>query len=371
MQQDRLNRLTAAVQQAGLAGLALMPAANLKYLTGLTFHQGKRLTLVLVPADGSAPCFIIPALELTQAQANATLPMRYFPWHDADGPGEALRQAVQDGFGGTPKGAIGVEYTALRVMELRALEQAAPGLATVDGTPLLASLRMVKDDAEQAAMAEAARMVEVALERVINQMQVGMTERDVSAIITREIMATGATGESFDNIVASGPNSANPHHNNTDRPLQAGDLVILDCGAAYGGYYSDITRTVAMGEPGPEARRIYELVQAANEAGRAAVRPGATGHEVDRAARSVITNGGFGPYFVHRTGHGLGIETHELPDMVAGNHQPLAVGTTFTIEPGIYVPGMGGVRIEDDMVVTEEGGRSFTSFRRELLVLPG
>lgn len=184
-------------------------------------------------------------------------------------------------------------------------------------------------------------------------------------------MRAAGSGPSFTTIIASGPNAANPHHSNTDRAFEPGDLIIMDGGALHDGYASDITRTVALGQPSAEARRIYELVQAANAAGRAAARPGASGDAVDRAARAVIEAGGYGPQFVHRTGHGLGLEVHEPPYMVAGNTAPLAPGMTFTVEPGIYVSGLCGVRIEDNVVITADGAESLTSFERDLIVIEG
>ncbi len=370
MSTERLARLTTALNEQSLAAVALMPDANLRYLTGLSFHHGKRLTLAFFPADGATPTFVIPALELTQAQANAQIPFRYFPWHDADGPAKALQAALEALGLGLHERPLAVEYTAMRVMELRALEQVLPNLQTVDAIPLLAGLRMVKDQHELAAMAKAAQIIDTAMDTIIGQIRVGMTERELSVICTRAIMAAGAEAESFENIVASGPNSANPHHNNSDRAFQPGDLIIIDCGAVYGGYLSDITRTVALGEPGEQARTIYDLVLAANEAGKAAARPGTTGEAIDQAARQVIVDGGYGDYFIHRTGHGLGIEGHEPPYIVAGSTAPLSIGTTFTIEPGIYIKGLGGVRIEDDVVISPNGCTSLTSFPRELMVLP-
>jgi Xaa-Pro dipeptidase len=368
---SRLDRVIAALRERGLDGLALMPDANLRYLSGLNFHHGKRLTLVLVPAGGTTPCFVIPALEQSQAEATSLIEMRYFPWGDAEGPAGALAAAVEAAFGpGARALTLAVEHTSMRVMELRALESAVPGLRSVDATPLLAELRMAKDEQELAAIAQAVRIIEVALGRAVAHIRPGITERELSRVISDEVIAAGGDGESFENIVASGPNAANPHHNNTDRPLQAGDLIIVDCGARYGGYISDITRTFALGEPGEEARRIYELVLRANEAGRARARPEATGAEIDAATRAVIEAGGYGQYFIHRTGHGFGIETHELPNIVAGSDEPLAPGTTFTVEPGIYVPGLTGVRIEDDVVISTEGAQVLTSFPRELQVIP-
>jgi Xaa-Pro aminopeptidase len=229
---------------------------------------------------------------------------------------------------------------------------------------------MAKDAAELAIMERAAQIVEAGLARAIAQIRVGMTERQLSKIVSEEIVAAGGEGESFENIVASGPNGANPHHSNGDRAFVSGDLIIIDCGARYRGYISDTTRTVALGEPGDEARAVYELVRRANEAGKAAARPEATGAEVDAAARQVIDAGGYGEYFIHRTGHGIGLEVHELPNIVAGSDEPLAPGTTFTVEPGIYIPGKLGVRIEDDVVITPDGARSLTSMDRALLVIP-
>ncbi|MEI7643226.1 MAG: Xaa-Pro peptidase family protein [Chloroflexales bacterium] len=371
MDTSRIARVTAALRQRGMAALALMPDANLTYLSGLTFHHGKRLTLAIFPADGATPCFIIPALEYRRVEASSSVPMRYFPWSDVDGPTEAARAAMDAALGPALRGRpLGVEYTALRVMELRGLEAAMPGIQAVDATDLLAELRMVKDGVELEIMQQAAQIVEAGLARAIAQVRVGMTERQLSKIVSEEIAVAGGEGESFENIIASGPNGANPHHSNGERAFVPGDLIIIDCGARYKGYISDTTRTVALGEPGDEARTVYELVRRANAAGQAAARPEATGTEIDAAARQVIEAGGYGECFIHRTGHGIGIEVHELPNIVAGSDVPLAPGTTFTIEPGIYLPGRLGVRIEDDMLITPDGARSLTRMDRTLRVIP-
>ncbi|NJM07757.1 aminopeptidase P family protein [Candidatus Gracilibacteria bacterium] len=368
MTNERLGRVRAAMAAQGMQVLVLMPDANLQYLSGLTFHRGKRLTLLLIPVDERTPTFVIPALEEHRAAATSRLAANYFPWHDADGPTQALQAAVAAAIGDGPQ-QIGVEFTALRVMELRALEAALLAVTTVDAMPLLSDVRMVKDADELAAMERAVAIIETALGEGIAQIRAGMSERQLARIIADGILAAGGAGEAFETMIASGPNGASPHHNNSDRGFVAGDLITIDCGAIYNGYLSDITRTVALGEPTEEARRIYELVRAANAAGIAAVKPFVSGETIDRAARNVIEAGGYGAYFVHRTGHGLGIEAHELPNIVMGSTQPLAIGTTFTVEPGIYVPSIGGVRIEDNVVITEDGVRVLTSFPRELLVI--
>jgi Xaa-Pro aminopeptidase len=380
MTAERQSKLHAALCSHGLDALAVVAGATMRYLVGINFHALERLVVALFPADGSTPRLVLPAMEAVRVESGSAIPLHVHPWSDAEGPGAALRSAVEAlvagraGFAPPAPLTIGVEYTAMRVMELRALERACQevgaGLPTTpNAVPLLADLRMVKDEAELAAMQEAARMVEAALRATIAHIRPGVTERQLSAILTREIMAAGAESESFENIVASGPNSANPHHTSSDRPLQQGDLVLLDAGAMHRGYASDITRTVALGEPGTQARQIYHLVLEANRAARAATCPGASGEQIDQAARQVITAGGYGAQFVHRTGHGLGMECHEPPYIVGGSTMPLPIGTTFTIEPGIYLAGVGGVRIEDDVVVTEEGCRALTTFERELLVV--
>jgi Xaa-Pro aminopeptidase len=227
---------------------------------------------------------------------------------------------------------------------------------------------MVKDAEELAAMREAVRIVEEALREAIGQIRVGMTERELADIWERAMAARGSA-PSFTTIIASGPNSANPHHSNSDRAFQPGDLIVMDGGALYQGYASDITRTIAVGEPSPELRKIYDIVKLANEVGRKATRPGTSGAEIDRTTREVIEDNGYGPQFVHRTGHGLGLEIHEPPYIVAGSAEPLPVGATFSIEPGVYLPGVGGVRIEDDVVITETGMESLTTFERSLIVV--
>jgi Xaa-Pro dipeptidase len=361
-----LTRLRDTAAAHGLAAVAVVPGANLRYLAGLDMHMNERLTVAFFLAAGQT-AIVLPALEAPRAQAQAHVPIRFYTWDDAAGPYDALRRCAADLH--LDGARVGVEYTAMRVLELRGIERAAEAQAE-DATDILASLRMVKDAAELAAMREAARIVEAGLRAAIGQVRVGMTERELADIWERQMRAAGG-GPSFGSIVAGGPNAANPHHSNSDRAFQMGDLIVLDGGALCDGYASDITRTIALGEPGEEARRIYDLVLAANTAGRAACHPGASGEAIDRAARAVIEAGGYGPQFLHRTGHGLGLEVHEPPYIVAGSRAPLAPGTTFTVEPGIYVAGRYGVRIEDDLVITADGAESLTTFERELIIVNG
>jgi Xaa-Pro dipeptidase len=194
----------------------------------------------------------------------------------------------------------------------------------------------------------------------------GRTELEVAADLQVAMLRQGGQGEAFAPLVVAGPNSAKPHAGPSDRPLAEGDLLIVDWGTVYEGYRSDITRTFVLGEPTPEMVRIHDAVLAANQSGRLAVRPGMPAQEVDRMARRAIVQAGYGDYFIHRTGHGLGLETHEPPYIVEGNLLMLEAGMSFTVEPGIYVPGKGGVRIEDDVVVTEDGAETLTTLPRDL-----
>ena len=277
------------------------------------------------------------------------------------------RAAAQFGLTGAK---IGVEPNRLRFMELTYLQNAASRAVFVSAEPILNQLRIQKDAEEIAAMQQAAVIAQNALHATLPFIHPGVTERAVAAELSIQLLRAGSDSEMpFAPIVAGGPNSANPHAAPSDRPLQLGDLLVIDWGASYGGYCSDLTRTVAIGQLHPELRRIHETVQAANEAGRAAGKPGIPAGDVDRAARQVIEAAGFGTYFTHRTGHGLGMEGHEPPYMFAENDLLLAEGMAYTVEPGIYLPNRGGVRVEDDIVVTADACQSLSDYPRDLIIL--
>lgn len=360
---SRIERVCEALCASDMSALAVVPGANLLYLLGLTMHSSERLAIAFITQSGDVR-MVLPALEQPRAAAETQSAIQFYTWHDAEGYAQALSQCLADL---QLQGALGVEYTAMRVMELRAIERIG-AVETEDATELIAGLRMTKDQAELEAMRAAVRAVEAGLRAAIDAIRPGVTEREIAEVWERSMREAGSQGTSFTTIVASGPNSANPHYTTGDRRLQPGDLIVLDGGAQIGGYVSDITRTVALGQPGDEARRIYETVLAANRAGVAASRPGANGAQIDGAARQVIEDAGYGQYFIHRTGHGLGLEIHEPPYIHATSTAPLEVGTTFTVEPGIYVAGVGGVRIEDDVVLTEAGAECLTGFERELII---
>ncbi len=363
---SRLTRLSSALAEAGLAALAVGPSPNLRYLAGLAMHPSERLTLAVFPREGPG-ALVLPALEVARAREQLAVEVELFPWSDEDGPEKALQRLRQ--YMPLAGERIGVEERAMRLLEYHALQRAFPICQPDPADELLGEMRGAKDAAEVGCMRRAAVALEQGLQAALEKLRPGMTEREAARAWQWAVAETGAEGWGEAPIVVAGPRGASPHNVPTDRPMQRGELVTLDWAVGVDGYYADLTRTVALGEPGPERRRIYELVLGANEAGRAAVRPGVPCEAVDRAARAVIDAGGYGPAFIHRTGHGLGLEVHEPPYIVQGNGQLLRMGMTFTVEPGIYVEGLGGVRIEDDVVVTADGGESLTTMARELLVL--
>jgi Xaa-Pro dipeptidase len=366
MNTKRLERLKEAILDHGLDGIALVPGPNMVYLSGIQSHLSERPILLVIPADDE-PAIIIPRLEAMKAEAAGIPANRIFAWSDEEGYAGAFQQAcahleLSDYL-------IGVEALRMRVLELELLERYAPGLNTTHAEEVMNELRLRKDNDELAAMRRAVVVAETAIAQLLPQIKIGQTEKQIAAMLLLELFKAGTQGLPFEPIVSAGANGASPHAVPTDRPIQAGDMLILDWGAVVDGYPSDITRTFAVGEVAPEFQQIYEVVRRANEQGKLAARPGVTGQAIDQAARRVIAAAGYGEYFIHRTGHGLGLETHEHPSIVEGNLDPLPKGAVFTVEPGIYLPGRGGVRIEDDVVLVADGHESLTTFPRELMTV--
>ncbi len=365
---SRLEALQRLQLGQGVECVALMPGANLRYFLGLPTHLSERPTVAFLPARGT-PVVLMPELEAPAARALLPQEVRLFTYRDEEGHEHVFHQVASElALDGK---SIAVEYLAMRLLEMRRIEQAALSSPLLATEPWLPQLRMHKDHAELECMRQAVDIAERALRRLLDggAIRPGRTELEVAADLRIALLQEGGHEEAFLPIVASGPNAASPHASPSHRPLAEGDLVILDWGAVYQGYRSDITRTFVLGSPTPEMERMHDAVLAANQAGRLAVRPGMAAQEVDRVARRVITLAGYGEYFIHRTGHGLGLETHEPPYIVEGNLEILEPGMVFTVEPGIYVPGVGGVRIEDDVVVTETGAESLTTMDRKFVSL--
>jgi len=363
---SRQSRLNHALRQAGLHALALNPSPSLTYLTGLSFHLMERPIVAIFTIDNPI-LLVIPELE---AQKTASLPFQaqVFCYGEEPALWSSVFQQAIDVIHLT--GFVGIEPTRLRYLELKLIENAAPNTQLISAEETLAGLRMRKEVDEISAMAKAVQIAESALQQTLPIICPGMSERQLAAELTQNLLRAGSDAElPFAPIVSSGPNSANPHASPTDRPLSIGDMLVIDWGAYYDGYCSDLTRTFAIGSVDKEFDHIACLVKAANEAGRTAAAPGITAGSVDELTRSVIVDAGYGAFFTHRTGHGLGMEGHEAPYIRSGNPLELAPGMTFTIEPGIYLPERGGVRIEDDVVVTESGAESLSHLPRELKVI--
>ena len=367
MTQARLDKLNASLRISDLDAVILNPGSTLTYLTGLHFHLMER-PVVLLFAKDQVPVIVLPELEL---QKVASLPYKLQVFAYPENPSEwdiAFRQAAQAlGLDGK---RIGVEPRQLRLLEYGYLKKAAPKADYPDGSSVLAGLRLRKEQAEVEAMRKAVEIAQSALEATIPSIKVGMTEKELSSELVAQLLKHGSEPEMpFSPIVSGGPNSANPHASPSERKLQAGDLLVIDWGAAYGGYISDLTRTFAVGEVDDEYQKIHKIVQEANAAGRAAAKPGVPCANVDIAARDVIEKSGYGKYFTHRTGHGIGMEGHEEPYMRGDNMQILEPGMAFTVEPGIYLPGRNGVRIEDNVVITDTGADVLSDMPREIRVV--
>jgi Xaa-Pro dipeptidase len=364
---SRLDKLNASLRTSDLDAVILNPGPTLTHLTGLQFHLMER-PVVLLFAKDQAPAIVLPELEL---QKVASLPYELLVFAYPENPsewGDAFRNAAQAlGLDGK---RIGVEPRQLRLLEFRYVRDGAPEADYPDASDVLSGLRLRKDKSEVEAMRRAVKIAQDALEATIPSIRIGMTEKELAAELVMQLLRQGSEPElPFAPIVSGGPNAANPHASPSERRLKAGDLLVVDWGAAHDGYISDLTRTFAVGEVDDEYQKIHRIVQEANAAGCAAAKPGVPCADVDRAARDVIEQAGYGVYFTHRTGHGIGMEGHEEPYMRGDNMQLLEPGMAFTVEPGIYLPDRNGVRIEDNVVITETGAEVLSDMPREIRIV--
>lgn len=362
----RQTRLQNSIQSLGFNGLVLNPGPSLTYLTGLDFHLMERPTVaIFIPEQPLV--MIIPQLE-KEKLVGLSFQVNIFQFSDdpAEWPAVFSQAAQVTGL----SGKIGVEPTRLRFLELEMLRKATSHCNFLSAEELLADLRLRKEPDEIAKMQKAVDIAQQAFLNTLPFIKPGLTERQIAAELTIQLLRAGSdTTLPFSPIVASGPNSANPHATPTDRSLTPGDLLVIDWGAFYEGYCSDLTRALAIDYAEDEYIKISEIVAQANQAGRSVARPGIPAGQVDVAARRIIDQAGYGPYFTHRTGHGLGMEGHEAPYMRSGNPQILEPGMSFTVEPGIYLPGRGGVRIEDDVVITEQSALTLSTLPRQLKII--
>ena len=359
---SRLELVRDSVRAVGLDAVLLTPGPDLRYVTGYDAKQLERLTCLVVPAQGD-PTLFVPRLELRAAQASpvGSLGLEIVPWEEMADPFAMVAGVL----GNVSAVGLSDRMWALFVLRFR---DVLPGARLALASGALRPLRIRKTPAEVAALREAGAAIDRVHAQVAGWLRPGRTERAVGSVIAEAILAEGHATVDFV-IVASGPNAASPHHEVSDRVLEPGDAVVVDIGGAMpSGYCSDSTRTYAIGEPPAEFTAYYKVLYDAQEAACAVVRPGVTAESVDAAAREPITAAGYGEAFFHRTGHGIGLETHEDPYIVAGNGEVLEPGMAFSVEPGIY-PGPHGARIEDIVVCTETGHQRMNNVTRELVIV--
>jgi Xaa-Pro dipeptidase len=367
---DRHERRVAALfdRLPDEVGVALVPPSEtLFYLSGLSMERSERPALLALFRDGP-PAMVLPRLEADRAR-DALGDVTLYAYGDATDPVAAAAGAFAElrAERELPP-PIAAEFRATRLLEYELLADDYGWADLHDLEPAATALRARKDDAEIGTMREAASMTDNLLEATLAELEPGLCEVDVERRLRKRVIDSEAD-EFGVGIVTAGERTARAHANTGETEIESGDPVMIDVGVVHDGYYSDITRTVAVGDPDPEFREIYGVVREAARAGREAVAPGETFESADRAAREVVESAGYGEQFPHRLGHGLGLEGHEPPYLVEGNDDAFAVGNVVTVEPGVYVDGLGGVRIEDDVLVTEDGRESLTSTPRELRVL--
>ncbi|MCD0450087.1 Xaa-Pro peptidase family protein [Actinocorallia sp. API 0066] len=359
---ERIGAVARAAEAAGLDALVLTPGPDLRYVTGYDAHVSERLTCLVVPARGEA-FLLVPRLELAVARTSpaGALGVEIATWEETDDPFAAVAARL-----GTP-GRVAVADQMWAAMAFR-LRDALPGAALSAAGEVLRGLRMRKSAAEIEALREAGAAIDRVHRIVPHLLKAGRTEREVGRDIAEAILAEGHVTVDF-TIVGSGPNGASPHHELSDRVIGRGEPVVVDIGGTMpSGYRSDSTRVYCVGAPPAEFTDYYVVLRAAQEAAVRTVAPGVLPEAVDAVARDVIASAGYGEFFVHRTGHGIGLETHEHPYIVAGNTEPLTEGAAFSIEPGIY-PGPHGARIEDIVVCGPNGPDRMNLTTRDLVII--
>ncbi len=342
------------------AAAVISPSSDLFYLTGLRLMADERLTAGIIWPDGEAE-IILPALYSEEVARRAP-GLKQLVWTDGEDPYAVLAARLRE----QQPGTVLVD-DHLWSRHLMGLQRALPGTRWGSASGLIKRLRCVKDAAEISKLKRAAEIIDAAIARTLSLVRPGMTERQIAGVLEQHIRAGGGEGVSFPPLVGSGPNSALPHYQAGDRVIREGDPLVIDAGCTVEGYCSDTTRTAVVGREPEGLAEIHQVVLQAQREALAVVRPGVPCQEVDREARRVIGESGYGPYFIHRTGHGIGLDTHEEPFVVEGSEQVLEPGMTFSIEPGIYLPGRFGVRVEDIILVTGTGGVSLNTSPRDLI----
>lgn len=361
---ERLSKLYAAMDDADLDVAAIIPGPNFYFLTGVQFGLMERPTVLLIGRNGDRHA-IIPFLEKSRWEAAAPDTMTEY-WQDSDGYDDAFARVAARL---SPR-RIGVEGQRMRHFEAEALRKAFAGTQIADAHAAISRMRLHKEEAEIAALRKAIAISEAALAATLAQAGAGMSEAEFRRRLVAAMLDNGADAVAFDPIVLAGGASADPHGTpSPERLLEKGKPLLIDFGAAWGGYSADITRTFFVESVQPEHRDVYEAVRAANELGHRLAAPGMTMDNYDRSVNDSMRAAGFADLVVHKTGHGLGLDVHEAPQVMIGNMQPMEPGMVFTLEPGLYRPDEIGVRIEDDLLVTGDGNVSLSTFDRTLTII--
>ena len=365
LRKARLVELQNCIQEHRFAAVAFNASPSLFYYYGLSFHLSERPVVSILTADGRNVC-VLPELELGKLEAWRD-ELQVFAYGEDPSSWQKVFNAAWLALGLEDKASVGIEAHHLRMLEYQFLQAADAQARFVSAESWLALQRACKDATEKARHQKAVDIAQAGLLAVLLQVKLGMSERELASELTAQLLRHGADAElPFQPSVGFGENSANPHAVPGDRRLAYGDLLLIDWGASYEGYAADLTRIFSIGETSSEWKRIANTVKQANEAARAAAKVGVTPDEVDRAARQIIEQDGYAEFFPHRVGHGLGLEVHELPYLRKDNQEPLRAGMVFTIEPGIYLPGRGGVRIEDDCFLDAKGCETLSTLPRDL-----
>lgn len=358
---NRIEKLRLSMQAEGVDLVALGPGAHLAWLTDVRPHADERPLLLLITKEYTG--FLMPALEAESARQQTDLP--FHTWSDDEGPASAMSALLQQANAGNATSLVLDE--TMRADFAALVQDSLPQAKRQFTASTIGALRMRKDADEYSKLKANAGTADVAMKAAWSAMQTGMTEKEVAAVASASFKAQGA--DALFTIVGAGPNGAFPHHHTGATALKKGDVVVMDIGGGMDGYSSDITRMASLGEPPEDYYKIHAIVEAAVQAAMAAAKPGVKAREVDDAARNVISEAGYGEYFVHRTGHGMGVEIHETPYITASSETILDEGMVFSIEPGIYLPDQFGLRLEDIVILRADGPEIFSELPRDLQII--
>lgn len=360
----KIKELSMKLGEAGLDAIIVGPSSDLEYLTGLHFHPDERFKALFALADGRF-FHIIPQLYYEEAREKLGSEAKIYVWSDSDGFLSAVNLAKNEY--GIMTMTIGVN-DGVRAVDLLDMKGCLD-VNFANGMSILERMRLIKNEEERDFLRKAAEIADKVMGETIKYIRPGLLERDISNRIKELFIECGGQGLAFDSIVASGPNTSRPHYNKDDRRIEEKDIIILDFGCRYSGFCSDISRTVFVGEPTEEQRKIFDIVVRANTNAEELVKPGVTAEQVDLAARSVIRDAGYGDCFLNRTGHGIGMAVHEGPYIKEGNNQILEPGMSFSVEPGIYIAGRFGMRVEDIVLVSENGREVLNKYTKDIIIV--